>query len=70
MVEKNSSRRVKSPSKHTTFLGHLGLIVGVILASNDICLSSEEMLKYYKGQDKVEKEFRFLRSDTFSVSKV
>ena len=41
-----------------------------ILASNDIRLSPEEMLKYYKGQDKVEKGFRFLKSDTFSVSKV
>jgi transposase len=41
-----------------------------ILASNDISLSPEEMLKYYKGQDRVEKGFRFLKSDTFSVSKV
>ena len=41
-----------------------------ILASNDISLSPEEMLKYYKGQDKVEKGFRFLKSDTFSISKV
>jgi transposase len=41
-----------------------------ILASNDISLSPEEMLKYYKGQDNVEKGFRFLKSDTFSVSKV
>ncbi|AKB74896.1 Mobile element protein [Methanosarcina lacustris Z-7289] len=28
------------------------------------------MLKYYKGQDNVEKGFRFLKSDTFSMSKV
>ncbi len=41
-----------------------------ILASNDISISSEDMLKYYKGQDNVEKGFRFLKSDTFSVSKV
>jgi transposase len=41
-----------------------------ILASNDISLSPEKMLKYYKGQDNVEKGFRFLKSDTFSVSKV
>ncbi|AGF96349.1 Mobile element protein [Methanosarcina mazei Tuc01] len=41
-----------------------------ILASNDISLSPEEMLKYYKGQDNVEKGFRFLKSDTFSISKV
>jgi transposase len=41
-----------------------------ILASNDISLSPEKMLKYYKGQDKVEKGFRFLKGDTFSVSKV
>jgi transposase len=41
-----------------------------ILASNDISLSPEEMLKFYKGQDRVEKGFRFLKSDTFSISKV
>ncbi|HWR25551.1 MAG TPA: IS1634 family transposase [Methanosarcina sp.] len=41
-----------------------------ILASNDISLSPEDMLKYYKGQDNVEKGFRFLKSDTFNVSKV
>lgn len=41
-----------------------------ILASNDITLSPGEMLKYYKGQDNVEKGFRFLKSDTFSISKV
>jgi transposase len=41
-----------------------------ILASNDISLSPEEMLKCYKGQDNVEKGFRFLKSDTFSISKV
>jgi transposase len=41
-----------------------------ILASNDISISPEEMLKYYKGQDNVEKGFRFLKSDTFSISKV
>ena len=45
----------------------MGLLV---LASNDISLSPEEMLKYYKGQDRVEKGFRFLKSDTFRVSKV
>ena len=41
-----------------------------ILASNDISISPEDMLKYYKGQDNVEKGFRFLKSDTFSISKV
>ncbi|AAM04456.1 predicted protein [Methanosarcina acetivorans C2A] len=41
-----------------------------ILASNVISLSPEEMLKYYKGQDNVEKGFSFLKSDTFSISKV
>ncbi|AKB49319.1 Mobile element protein [Methanosarcina barkeri str. Wiesmoor] len=41
-----------------------------IIASSDISLSPEEMLKYYKGQDKVEKGFLFLKSDTFSISKV
>jgi transposase len=41
-----------------------------ILASNDINLSPEDMLAYYKGQDKVEKGFRFLKDKTFSVSNV
>ena len=41
-----------------------------ILASNDITLSPEDMLEYYKGQDKVEKGFRFLKDKTFSVSNV
>jgi transposase len=40
------------------------------LASNDISLSPKDMLNYYKGQDRVEKGFRFLKGDTFSVSKV
>jgi len=38
-----------------------------IIASNDISLSPEKMLKYYKGQDRVEKGFRFLKGDTLSV---
>jgi transposase len=41
-----------------------------ILASNDIDLSPEDMLAYYKGQDKVEKGFRFLKCNTFSISQV
>ena len=41
-----------------------------ILASNDTSLSPENMLNYYKGQDNVEKGFRFLKNDTFSISKV
>jgi transposase len=41
-----------------------------ILASNDTSLSPEDMLEYYKGQDKVEKGFRFLKGNTFCVSKV
>ncbi len=41
-----------------------------ILESNGISLSPEEMLNYYKGQDRVEKGFRFLKGDTFSVSKI
>ena len=41
-----------------------------VLASNDLSLPPEEMLANYKEQDRVEKGFRFLKSDTFSVSKV
>jgi len=41
-----------------------------ILASNDISLSPEDILAYYKGQDKVEKGFRFLKGNTFRISQV
>ncbi len=41
-----------------------------IIASNDLSLTPGDMLKYYKGQDRVEKGFRFLKNNTFSVSKV
>jgi transposase len=41
-----------------------------ILASNDINISPEDILAYYKGQDKVEKGFRFLKDNTFCVSQV
>ena len=41
-----------------------------ILASNDISISFEEVLKYYEGQDNLERGFRFFKSDAFSVSKV
>jgi transposase len=41
-----------------------------ILASNDKELDGELMLKYYKGQNAVEKGFRFLKDKSFRVSEV
>ena len=41
-----------------------------ILASNDIALDGELMLQYYKGQNVVEKGFRFLKDKSFRVAEV
>jgi len=41
-----------------------------ILASNDKELDGELMLKYYKGQNAVEKGFRFLKDKSFRVAEV
>ncbi|KUG19024.1 mobile element protein [hydrocarbon metagenome] len=41
-----------------------------ILASNDLSLSPETMLEYYKNQSAVEKGFRFLKDKSFRISEV
>lgn len=41
-----------------------------VLASNDMTLDGELMLQYYKGQNAVEKGFRFLKDKSFRVSEV
>jgi transposase len=41
-----------------------------ILASNDLTLTPENILKYYKEQSQVEKGFRFLKGRDFRVSEV
>jgi transposase len=41
-----------------------------ILASNDNALDGELMLKYYKGQNAIEKGFRFLKDKSFRVAEV
>ena len=41
-----------------------------VLASNDVDLDPELMLKYYKGQQTVEHGFRFLKDKCFHVSEV
>ncbi len=41
-----------------------------ILASNNLDLDPETMLKYYKGQFKVEHGFRFLKDKSFHVAEV
>ena len=39
-----------------------------VLASNDLNLDSENMLDYYKGQQVVERGFRFLKDKSFHAS--
>ncbi len=41
-----------------------------VLASNDLNLDSENMLNYYKGQQIVERGFRFLKDKSFHISNV
>ena len=41
-----------------------------VLASNDIYLEPEAMLNYYKGQQTIERGFRFLKDKCFHVSEV
>jgi len=41
-----------------------------VLASNDMELNGELMLKHYKGQNAVEKGFRFLKDKSFRVAEV
>jgi transposase len=41
-----------------------------VLASNDLDLDPETMLNYYKGQQVVERGFRFLKNKSFHVSEV
>ena len=41
-----------------------------ILATNDLTLDSEQILEYYKDQNKVERGFRFLKDKSFRVSEV
>ena len=41
-----------------------------ILATNDLCLTADEILTYYKSQSTVERGFRFLKDKSFHVSEV
>jgi len=41
-----------------------------VLASNDLTINGELMLQYYKGQNAVEKGFRFLKDKSFRVAEV
>ena len=41
-----------------------------MLATNDLALSPDTMLEYYKGQETVERGFRFLKDKSFRVSEV
>ena len=41
-----------------------------ILATNDSCLTADEILSYYKSQSKIERGFRFLKDKSFHVSEV
>lgn len=41
-----------------------------VLATNDLDLDAETILKYYKGQQSVERGFRFLKDKSFRVAEV
>jgi len=41
-----------------------------VLATNDVDLEAETILKYYKGQQSVERGFRFLKDKSFRVAEV
>ena len=41
-----------------------------ILASNDINIDPDTLLSYYKGQQSVERGFRFLKDKSFRVAEV
>lgn len=41
-----------------------------ILATNDCDLTADEILSYYKSQNKIERGFRFLKDKNFHVSEV
>jgi transposase len=41
-----------------------------ILATNDLDLTADEILSYYKSQGKIERGFRFLKDKSFHVSEV
>ncbi len=41
-----------------------------VLATNDPCLTADEILSYYKSQSTVERGFRFLKYKSFHVSEV
>ena len=41
-----------------------------VLATNDLALSPDTMLKYYKEQGTVERGFRFLKDKSFRVSEI
>ena len=42
----------------------------VILATNDLDMDTDSILKYYKGQQSVERGFRFLKDRSFRVAEV
>jgi len=41
-----------------------------ILASNDLNIDPDTILSYYKGQQEVERGFRFLKDKSFRVAEV
>ena len=41
-----------------------------VLATNDLSLSPDEILSYYKSQSTIERGFKFLKNDSFHVSEV
>ena len=48
----------------------MGALGRFVLATNDLELSPDTLLEYYKGQGTVERGFRFLKDKSFRVSEV
>lgn len=55
---------------HLIFLVFHGKLGRFVLASNDLEIDDETMLQHYKGQQLVERGFRFLKDKRFNIAQV
>ena len=55
---------------HLIFLVFHGKLGRFVLASNDLEIDDETMLQHYKGQQSVERGFRFLKDKRFNIAQV
>ncbi len=64
VIDAEVSRNEEFIKSESEYLGRF------IISSNDLNISAEQMLNYYKRQSKVEQGFRFLKDGNFRVSEV